>query len=116
MKKLYVFLTIAYVSILSFAMLRPGAAAGDGSGLKAVVDNCAHVPAYLILMVLLVKCFPKVSLRKGMICFVAVFLYGLLMEYLQSFVPNRYPSAIDAGSNGIGALIGWMLTFKKKTT
>ena len=31
--------------------------------------------------------------------------YGLLMEFLQMFVPNRDPSVVDAVANTVGAFI-----------
>lgn len=38
-----------------------------------------------------------------------VFLYGLLIEYIQSFIPSRSCSIDDAIANGAGCLLGFIL-------
>lgn len=45
--------------------------------------------------------------------------YGLLMEWLQGFVPGREQSFLDALSNSLGVSIGWSLNrllVRKKET
>jgi VanZ family protein len=72
-------------------------------------DKVGHCLAYLVLSLQL---FLLSSSRNGRINLALVALgYGLLMEILQGFVPNRDPSFYDILANSTGVLLGFIFYF-----
>jgi VanZ family protein len=78
-------------------------------------DKWNHFIAYLVLSLnwSLIENKSKVF----WIGIIACFLYGMLLEYLQGFVPGRESSIMDALANtggiGTGSLIGYIIKFNK---
>ena len=74
------------------------------------IDKAYHFAAYAAMGWLWVRAMsPKEGLknpRAVIIAGVAAFLFGALMEVLQSFVPERNPDLIDAIVNGAGGVTG----------
>ena len=46
------------------------------------------------------------------------FLFGIIMEFCQGFVPGREPSGLDALANTSGIILGWIFftVLRKKTS
>jgi len=93
--------TATYMAALAYVSLRPGLSSGEGEPLRGVIDNFLHVPAYAILTLFLL-CSINININKYKKVFVIAFVFGVLMEIGQSFVPNRYMSLMDVGLNSIG--------------
>lgn len=66
-----------------------------------------HFSVYACLSLLLFASLKfDVERRKASsLAFIIAFLYGLLLELLQHFLPYRSASVIDASINGLGALV-----------
>ena len=80
-------------------------------GLFMHSDKIIHLFEYAILGVLLMRAFGNsdynMSFSKCLIASVALaFLYGVLDEFHQYFVPTRNANLQDALFDGIGALLG----------
>lgn len=78
------------------------------------IDKAYHFAAYAAMGVLWVRAMspkegPK-SPRAAVIAGAAAFIFGALMEMLQSFVPERTPDVIDAIVNGAGGVTGALIT------
>lgn len=94
-------LCAAAILILS---LMPG---GGGSGLGW--DKANHFVAYAVFSFLFARALStgsKVTLRAAVSAVSAAFLFGVLVEILQSFTFSRSPEALDAAANGLGAGFG----------
>ena len=66
-----------------------------------VLRKCAHMTEYAVLAVLLVRATSSYAWA-----FAVAFAYAGTDEFHQTFVRGRHGSAIDAGIDAIGALIG----------
>jgi VanZ family protein len=65
-------------------------------------DKANHVIAYFTLSFLYDISFASGLFPKG--CFY-LFLYGVLMEIIQYFIPGREFSFLDMGANGAGIVL-----------
>ncbi|MFZ5424552.1 MAG: VanZ family protein [Patescibacteria group bacterium] len=59
-----------------------------------------HMLIYMLLVVALYRGIKRIVSAAGL-----SFLYGLSLEYYQSFIPGRAPQWFDVGVNGFGILI-----------
>ena len=83
--------------------------------LKPALQNLLHIPLFMLLSILLLQVLQnnKPLLRSRILlslilsCFI-----GIFNEYIQIFVPGRYPSIIDMGFNTLGAILGIALYAK----
>ena len=103
------YITVAlYMIVLCFGSLAPaGSMPGDGTSLaRQIFHNFLHIPAYAGLTYLWVSYLgPKTGrvARKTLFISAGIAMaYGILMEYLQSFTPDRQMSLMDVGLNAIG--------------
>lgn len=102
---MWVMLTIGCMGLIAFLSLTPTYhSEGDKGKVKEVVDNIGHIPAYALLCFLWINSL-SASKRNFVAAAVISILYGALMEYFQAFVPGRYPSIMDVGSDTLGALL-----------
>lgn len=65
-------------------------------------DKVGHFIGYLLLAGLFGSGWPRRPLWQ---IWVATFLFGLLIEYAQSFTPSRQFEVLDMVANGTGALV-----------
>lgn len=98
---------IAYmIGILVFASVPDSQdCANSWFSLNAIVNNFLHVPAYGILMFLWFRALRQKFLSKHRCLFYAVGItmaFGILQEFVQSFVCGRFVSLADIGLNTIG--------------
>lgn len=70
-------------------------------------DKVEHIVAYALLAVLGLNAFPG-GLR-WVVVLVFLLAFGLLLEYLQSFVPGRSADLIDIVANICGTIAGGLL-------
>ena len=72
-------------------------------------DKLIHLIEYFILGILLMKSMKNISTR--MLMFVIPFgiFFGILDEYLQSFISGRFSSSLDVLADTIGVVIGSLL-------
>lgn len=75
---------------------------------KDMLRNLVHVPAYAFLAFLWLKTLRarKLSFQKAAkITILGCFVFGIVIEFLQGFVPGRDPSSLDVLLNTLGILI-----------
>jgi VanZ family protein len=66
-----------------------------------------HFAVYAVLSFLIFTSlrFDVEGKRASQLAVITAFLYGVLLELLQHFIPYRSASLIDASINGLGALV-----------
>lgn len=69
-------------------------------------DKISHYIAYFFLTINALLITQK---RKYILTMLFVILYGIIIEYLQSFVPGRFPSYNDVIANSLGTLSGLII-------
>jgi VanZ family protein len=70
---------------------------------KHIWDKANHFLAFYVLALLIDFSFPKTNL--GISKVIALLTYGILIEVIQSFIPNRTASLLDLVADGIGIAI-----------
>ncbi|MEK6531095.1 MAG: VanZ family protein [Deltaproteobacteria bacterium] len=79
------------------------------------IDKLYHFIAYFLLGFLWARALDSSALafaggnrKKGALAFAAImaFLFGVLMEVVQYFIPERSAEVVDALANGAGAISG----------
>ncbi|MEO5596277.1 MAG: VanZ family protein [Lysobacteraceae bacterium] len=72
-------------------------------------DKYGHALAYASLAAMAVQLFSgrPTLIRIGLL----LIAYGVAMEFLQGFTPNRTPDPLDALANSVGVLIGMSVAF-----
>jgi VanZ family protein len=68
-----------------------------------------HVTGYVVLTILTGLLRVPASWRRVLVCFLS--LHALGTEFLQNFVPERYPSWADVGWDHIGIVLGLILSW-----
>jgi VanZ family protein len=66
-------------------------------------DKANHFLAFYVLALLIDFSFPKTNL--GISKVITLLTYGILIEVIQSFIPNRSASLLDLVADGIGIAI-----------
>lgn len=98
----FIFTFIAVVigiGVLSLIPPRSGIELGDH-------DKWNHFIAYYILSLNLGML--SLSIKKWIIAAMMCVFYGVLIEFLQGFVPGRDPSVFDAAVNTLGVGLGML--------
>jgi VanZ family protein len=72
---------------------------------KHISDKANHILAFYVLALLIDFSFPKTSVRIAKV--IGLLAYGILIEVIQSFIPNRMPSLLDLVADGIGIASYW---------
>ncbi len=90
---------IAYLSLL------PPRPDYHPSAIQETVHNFMHIPAYALLTYLLVRSFSSITGKAQWCAFLIAFFYGILMEFLQTFVPGRLASLGDVARNALGSIL-----------
>lgn len=72
-------------------------------------DKVGHFIAYAVLTFNAFLVFALSTKARRNALLIALVGYGLLMEYLQGFIPGREVSGFDLLANSLGVAIGWGL-------
>ena len=97
---LYVCCIVIVVAITVLSLLPPK------SGPEIENDKLCHFMAYFALTFNLMLLSKKK--QQDYLFLIFGFLYGLLMEFLQSFVPGRDSSVHDMLANALGVVAGYI--------
>ncbi len=108
----YIFVTLLYMVALCYIALRPGSNRGGDSIPRQIISNFLHIPAYAIMTYLVMRCFSTISYKIFAISFAISMSHGVLIEFLQIFVPRRTASLMDVGLNSIGILLTLLFYYK----
>ena len=72
-------------------------------------DKLIHLIEYFILGVLLMKSMTSVSTNRLLTVIPVGIIFGIMDEYLQSFISGRFSSGWDVLADTIGVIIGSLL-------
>ena len=72
-------------------------------------DKLIHLIEYFILGLLLMKSMKSISTKMLMIVIPFGIFFGIVDEYLQSFISGRFSSGLDVLADTIGVVIGSLL-------
>ena len=72
-------------------------------------DKLIHLIEYFILGILLMKSMKNVSTKMLIVVIPFGIFFGIIDEYLQSFISGRFSSALDVLADTIGVVIGSLL-------
>ena len=96
-------LTAIYMAAIVISSLQPAKVFGRHTASKEIFLNVLHIPAYALLMYMLVRCWLVANRRVLILAFVIAVVFGALNECIQALVPGRTASVNDALMNVIGA-------------
>ena len=72
-------------------------------------DKLIHLIQYFILGVLAMKSLKKININSVILVIIFGLLFGSIDEFLQSFISDRFSSALDVLADTIGTAIGALL-------
>ena len=106
-RKFWVTVLIFYMVFILGASLKPVTGTEESSWIGELLHNLCHVPAYSVLVFWIVGLLKAWDVKSGIFVKAVIFaaLYGILLEFLQGFVPGRTLSVGDMLLNTAGALI-----------
>ena len=104
--KFRVLLLIYMVFILSLSSL-PGESIPKSWLLS--FDKLIHLIEYFILGILLMNSMKSISTKMLIVVIPAGIFFGMMDEYLQSFISGRFSSGGDVLADTIGVIIGSLL-------
>jgi len=110
----YLVPAVGFALIIVYMSSIPGRSIpGSGSLTGKIISNLAHLPEYALLTILWLKAFKrefKNRLAPGNILFLfGLFIFAILDEVHQSFVPGRTASRYDIGLDLVGIIFGFYL-------
>lgn len=102
---------VLYTILLTFLSLMPG------DSVKTTItgiDKVFHFILYSILAFLIFRFLiflkkPQKLANKTLLCISSGSIYGIIMEIMQGFSPNRTPDSFDALANFLGCIAGSLL-------
>lgn len=111
-------LPVFYMFLIFFLSSIPGDNSDALSGflhqINPSLQNMLHVPLYMGLMTLWVLILPNFNLRwRRNLClsFAISWVYSIVDELHQFYVPGRYPGLIDIILNTLGIMIAFLLFY-----
>ena len=104
-RTIWLYLTVAYMLAVLYVSTVPGVdpEAGSYSPQMEAFKNFLHFPAYGLMSFLLLRSFSKVEIKAKVAAFLMATGWGILNEFVQAQVPNRYWSLEDMCVNALGA-------------
>ena len=99
MRKLILCFYVLYVLLIAYFSLIPK----EHEILKGIGDKWVHFVTYLILFIIAKRVHAK---SNYLTCAIACFMYSLIIECIQYFVPNRYFEGLDLVANCLGVFLG----------
>ena len=110
--KIFRILLVAYMLLILIVSSVPGESFPKTSLLTW--DKLIHLIEYFILGILVMKSMNQVSSK--MLFYVIPFgiIFGIIDEYLQSFILGRYSSGWDVLADTIGVAIGALLVLENR--
>ncbi len=78
----------------------------DHSSTTGINDKVAHILTFLLLGLLAQQAFPR--LKMSLQLYLWLLGYGLAIEVIQYFIPNRSFSLLDLAADGAGLLIAFI--------
>ena len=108
-KSKWILITVVYMGLIAALSLSPQKnPEGEKAKLQETISNFGHIPTYSILFFFWVRIFGKRINKTFLAAALIAIAYGILMEYLQSFVPGRFQSAGDVFRDSLGIAAAWI--------
>jgi VanZ family protein len=95
---------VVYLSLVSSPL--PIDALARDNTTRILIHKIGHASAYCTLMLWFLQLYP-VSQR--MIIALSLISFGALLEGLQTLTPGHLPTLLDAVTNAVGVMLGWLL-------
>lgn len=104
MNKIFQITAIARIAFIAYGILVVWASIRPGGGPHPIehFDKLMHFVFYGSFAIIAAWCTDQFRHFVGLAIFIIG--YGILMEYLQSFVPSRYMSVADMLANTLGVV------------
>ncbi len=109
-KKAYRIILITYLFVILILSTIPGRALPKVDIFS--FDKLLHIIEYFILAFLAINAIKKVSANTIIVIIIIGTAYGGFNEILQSIVADRFASVYDAIGNGIGMILGSIISYK----
>ena len=109
-KKSFKIMLIAYLFLVLAASTIPGGAIPKINIWS--FDKLLHIIEYFILAFLAINAIKKLSANTIIVIIILGTTYGGFNEILQSIVADRFASVYDAIGNGIGMILGSIISYK----
>ena len=109
-KKLFKYILIFYIIAILAVSTIPGGAIPKFNIWS--FDKILHIIEYFILAFLMINALRITTTRYILIIIIFGIAYGGFNEIWQGIVADRYASIYDAIANGIGMIIGSLISFK----
>ncbi len=100
-KKIFWTLVVFWSIFIAYYSLAP---AEKVPGIATFGTNLLHLPSYFVLSWLYFNALGKDNKKSAYHCVIFAFVYGVLLEFMQSFA-GRHFSFLDMGINFAGALL-----------
>ncbi|MBW6452111.1 MAG: VanZ family protein [DPANN group archaeon] len=97
--------SIVWSFLIIIGSLMPGSVL-DAYPVISPLSNPIHLFEFMVLSVLLLFAAKKYSLSNYFLIFTFLIVFGTSLEFLQGFVPGRFPSIYDVFADGLGSIIG----------
>jgi len=75
--------------------------------IDTIWDKAKHSFAFFVLYILLTLAFRNIGAWKKVLI---LLIYGIQIEFIQHFIPNREASLFDIIANFIGIILGFLTT------
>jgi len=102
-------ITVSYIILILLSSAFP-----DYDIIPSRIQNLMHIPAYLILTILLLQLLKNFRIggwKRIVFALIISMIVGLIGEMIQSFIPSRFPSGSDIFRNFIGTVFGIFFFF-----
>ena len=100
---------VGYMLLIFALSLKPVWQDHPDSWIREMLHNLMHVPAYALMAFFVYLAWSGEGQRRWGSVLIP-FIYGVLLEVLQGFVPGRYPSWLDIVLNALGIITAvWLV-------
>ena len=102
---IYIALALYMVTLGSVSLITQPLPEDLVPGWQGVYNSYLHIPAYAVLTYLWIRYLGLGSDDRKQVLFsvaVIAMAYGILMEYLKIYTPDRFPSLMNVGLNAVG--------------
>ena len=102
-------ITVSYIIMILLSSAFP-----DYDIVPSRIQNLMHIPAYLVLTILLLQLYKNYRIngwKRIVLALLTSMVVGLVGEMIQSFIPSRFPSIVDLIRNFTGTVAGIILFY-----
>ena len=90
---------------IAYMSLRPTVEGVHVNYAKQVFNNFLHIPTYGLLAYFILHCCYSLKIKTYFLAAMLTIVYGVFIEFCQSFIPGRFSSLTDIFLNTIGVIL-----------